>query len=132
MQDRHPGQDVAAGGYTAERATVRQKFVAAMITDFAEDGCAAVGKERAPTPWRRAMFRAMQTSGRWMSSNVRLLGYLGLAPQIVRGPKSAISGHKRLSIYLFRKYRCPRLRAYSRVCGPGRSRVNQKIRFDFN
>src|ERR1700680_191809 len=32
------------------------------------------------------MFLAMQTCGRLMSSDVRLLGYLGLAPQIVRGP----------------------------------------------
>jgi hypothetical protein len=44
----------------------------------------------------------------------------------------AISGHKRLSIHRFRKYRRARFRAYSRVCGPGRSPVNQKIRFDFN
>jgi len=34
-----------------------------------------------------------QTCGRLMSSDVRLLGYRGLAPQIVRGPKSANSGH---------------------------------------
>ncbi len=82
------------------------RFVAAMITDFAEDDCAAVGKEKASTPWRRAMFRAMQTCGRLMSSDVRLLGYLGPAPQIVRGPKVPTAQVKRHAITRTTPPRC--------------------------